>query len=231
MGSMRSSTTLYPLFLSLRGLKCLIVGLGQVGRRKLTDLLRCDPSLVLALDTAEPGPEACALLDDPRVRFARRSCGEGDLNGMALAFAATSDPGENSRIAAMCRARGIWCNCASTPAESSFLVPAVARSSPLAAALSTSGTSPALARRWKQELQQWLEPRSRMAALMGRLRPLILALPGEKGHTTALFRRLAVSPLQDLLTKEDREGCRRVLEAELPFSLHCRIAEVLDDLP
>jgi len=123
------------------------------------------------------------------------------------------------------------CNSASNPEEGCFQVPAVARSTPLAAALSTGGASPALARRWKGELEHWLEPRSRMAALMGRLRPLVLALGEDTGQNTRLFRKLADSSLQQWLEENDLENCRRCLQAELPPALHANIAELLHDLP
>ena len=226
---------LYPIFISLTGIHCLVVGLGQVGQRKLSGLLACDPASVLVLDlaehTAEGTPEAAALLCDPRVRFERRSCTQADLQGRALVFAATGSTAENSRIAALCAAAGILCNSASNPDEGCFQVPAVARHTPLAAALSTGGASPALARRWKGELERWLEPRSRMAALMGRLRPLVLALGEDTGQNTRLFRKLADSSLQQWLEENDLENCLRCLQAELPPALHANIAELLHDLP
>ena len=222
---------LYPIFISLSGIRCLVVGLGQVGQRKLSGLLACNPASVLVFDLAEPAAEAATLLQDPRVRFERRSCTQADLQGCALVFAATGSAAENSRIAALCAQAGILCNSASNPEEGCFQVPAVARRTPLAAALSTGGASPALARRWKGELEHWLEPRSRMAALMGRLRPLVLALGEDTGQNTRLFRKLADSSLQQWLEENDLENCLHYLQAELPPALHADIAELLHDLP
>lgn len=226
---------LYPIFISLSGIRCLVVGLGQVGQRKLSGLLACNPASVLVLDPAGPAsesaPEAAELLRDPRVHFERRACEAADLNGCGLVFAATGSAAENSRIAALCASAGILCNSASNPDEGCFQVPAVARSAPLAAALSTGGASPALARRWKGELERWLEPRSRMATLMGRLRPLVLALGQDTGQNTRLFRKLAESPLQQWLEEHDHENCTRYLQAALPPALHANIAELLHDLP
>lgn len=226
---------LYPIFISLSGIRCLVVGLGQVGQRKLSGLLACNPASVLVLDPVGPAtesaPEAAELLRDPRVHFERRACETADLNGCGLVFAATGSAAENSRIAALCAVAGILCNSASNPDEGCFQVPAVARSTPLAAALSTGGASPALARRWKGELERWLEPRSRMATLMGRLRPLVLALGHDTGQNTGLFRKLAESPLQQWLEEHDHENCTRYLQAVLPPALHANIAELLHDLP
>ena len=107
-------------------------------------------------------------------------------------------------------------------------MPAVARTERLAAALSTGGASPALARRWRGELESWLAPRARMSRLMGELRPLVLALGMDTGQNTAIFRTLAASPLQDCLERGDLAGCRALLEQTLPPALHDRITELLD---
>ena len=42
----------YPMFMDLAGARCLVVGAGRVGRRKLSALLECGPALVLVLDTS-----------------------------------------------------------------------------------------------------------------------------------------------------------------------------------
>ena len=67
-----------------------------------------------------------------------------------------------------------------------------------------------------------------MVRLMGRLRPMVLALHDETGHNTALFRALAQSPLQDHLQQGDRQACLRCLQSLLPPKLHDRIPELLD---
>ena len=134
-------------------------------------------------------------------------------------------------MAAWCRRAGVLCNCASAPEEGGFQAPAVARRPPLGVALSTGGASPALARRWRGELETWLVPRARMAVLMGRLRPLILALGAETGQNTLLFRKLAESPLQQWLERNETERCRLWLQEALPPALHAHLAELLHDLP
>ena len=213
---------LYPIFLSLEGRACLVAGLGGVGRRKLEGLLACGPASVLVLDilrAEDLSAEAAALLTDPRACFESRTCTPADIQGRALVFAATGSAVENARIAALCREANVLCNCASAPELGAFSVPAVARQDGLAAALSTGGASPALA------------PRARMVLLMGRLRPLVLALHAETGQNTELFRRVAASPLQHWLAEGDLQSCRQWLLAELPPVLHVHIAELLDDLP
>ena len=224
---------LFPLFLSLEGIACLVVGMGRVGRRKLAAILHCEPASILVLDVVPAenlSREARILLEDPRVAFESRRCEEKDIPGRGLVFAATGSEEENVRIAALCRLHAVPCNCASRPEAGSFQVPAVARRGGICIALSTGGASPALARRWRLELEKWLDPRSATACLMSRLRPLVLALNRPSEHNAALFEKIASSPLQDWLAEGDARQCREWLMRELPPELHPHVTELLDDL-
>ena len=225
-------TPAYPLFLTLTDCHCLVAGLGEVGQRKLAGLLICKPRSVLALDILpreELPPAAQALLSDSCVRYVCRPCRMDDVAASNLVFAATGNHEENLRIAALCQKRRVLCNCASAPHAGNFSLPAVARLGGMAAALSTGGASPALARRWRHELEDWLAPRSRMVRLMGHLRPLVLAMRADTGQNTELFRQIAASPLQGWLANNDMEQCRQWLLAHLPAPLHAHLAELLDD--
>ena len=220
----------YPLFLSLEGERCLVAGLGEVGLRKLSAVLAAGVGSVLALDAGSlcPGPEAEALLADPRVRVEHRPCAAADIAPCRLVFAATNDAGENARIAALCREARVLCNCASAPALGQFAVPAVARSAELRAALSTSGASPALARILRRELEDWLRPRAALAHFLGLLRPLVLAMQMDTRHNGQLFRKVAASPLGEWLAEGDLERCRSWLGSELPPALAAQAIPLLE---
>ncbi|MBQ3058897.1 MAG: bifunctional precorrin-2 dehydrogenase/sirohydrochlorin ferrochelatase [Desulfovibrio sp.] len=225
-------TPLYPVCLSLDRCRCLVAGLGEVGRRKLSGLLASRPAAVTVLDILpkeELCPEARALLEQPCVSYACRPCNKKDIEGCTLVFAATGSHAENLRIASLCREAHVLCNCASSPEAGNVTLPAIARQGSLSIALSTGGASPALARRWRHELEGWLTPRARMVRLMGRLRPLVLAMKADTRQNTALFRLVAASPLQIWLETGDMDQCRQWLLTHLPPALHEYIAELLDD--
>lgn len=214
----------YPLFLSLEGEHCLVVGLGEVGMRKLAGLLACGVGSVLALDACPsqaalgtaPGADGAPPTADARVRLERRACTPEDVRASRLVFAATGDPRENARIAGLCREARVLCNCASAPELGSFAVPAVARSGKVCAALSTGGASPALARRMRRELEGWLAPHAALACFLGRLRPLVLAMGNDTRHNRELFRKVTTSPLGAWLAAGEYARCRDWLAAELP---------------
>lgn len=226
----------YPVFLNLEDASILIAGFGRVGARKLAMLVPCRPRAIHIADPCPPSAEGKRLLAMAEERgiactFSQRAPCEADLAGMDLVFLAGSDHALNASLAAACRQRHILCNCTDNPRAGSFHVPAVARTTSLAAALSTEQASPALARRWKEELQAWLAPKEAMALLMGQLRPLVLALGLPPDSNAELFRALAAGGLEAALARGDSAEAGSILCAILPRSLHSRALALLDALP
>lgn len=218
----------YPIFLDISHASCLIVGAGEVGQRKLATLLLAEPQRVVVMDTA---PLPCTqLLQNARVHFVQQAFSPVCLEGHSLVFAATANRSANAAIAAACQVQGIWCNCADAPTEGSFIVPATATHGSLTASLSTGGSSPALARKLRQELEEWLAPRSSLATLMGRIRPFVLSLGLNTEQNTRIFRELTASGLQTALADKDAAQCETHLRALLPAALHSHIVEFLYDL-
>lgn len=221
----------YPMYVRLEGKRCLLVGLGGVGRRKLATLLEAAPREVMVLDTSPAPEEARELLKRPEVRFEQRDFSESDLFGVFLAVAATPDREVNALVARLCKEQNVLCNVVDAPDEGDFIVPAQACCGDLNVSVSTSGHSPALARRIKHDLQEYLGLRYEpLLAVMGRLRPLILELGRPTAENTELFRALVDSPLAEALQSRDREQAAEVLRSLLPEPLHPALDEVLHGL-
>ena len=87
------------------------------------------------------------------IRFTARCYEAGDLDGFELAFVATDDPQVNAAVYREGRSRGVWVNSADDPARCDFILPSVLRRGALTVAVSTGGTSPALARTVREELE------------------------------------------------------------------------------
>lgn len=221
----------YPVFLELSGQICLVVGAGGVGCRKIATLLECPIRQIRVIDLAEPDANLQALLKDKRVSYMQRPFTPLDVDGCTLVFAATSNRETNDAVAKACSERGILCNCADAPKDSSFIVPALVEQGNISIALSTGGGSPALARRLRKDLEAWLGDRyTGISELLMRLRPLVLALHHETRQNTTLFRSLVDSPLSEALQRRDRRSCESLLEELLPIELHPHIMELLHDL-
>jgi precorrin-2 dehydrogenase/sirohydrochlorin ferrochelatase len=225
----------YPMFLSLAGRACLVVGAGQVGLRKIETLVDCNASSVLVVDQNPPDEALSALLARPSLGpvlcFAQRDFQDADLDGVFLAIASTSSPAVNQHISDLCRERGVLCNIVDQPEACSFIVPATVRRGDLTLAVSTGGQSPALAKRIRKDLQEaYGQEYALFLDLMGRLRPLVLALGLDTGVNTAIFRSLVGSRLLEALKLGDAALAQAELAASLPPELSPQLHEMITEI-
>lgn len=222
----------YPLFLNLTTAKVLIAGAGEVGLRKAADILACTPKALLWVD---PDVPCSALPDDLRSNAAlvyeQRAASEADCAGHTLIFAATGSRDANGKLAAEAERLGIPCNVIDAPLEGNFIVPSHFEDGNFMLALSTGGSSPAMAKLMRRELQDWYAARYRgLLTLLGRLRPLVLALEQPTERNTELFRALARSRLGEVLGCGNAPGARNILAKLLPPELHGKIEELINGL-
>ncbi len=133
----------YPVALNLAGRRCLVVGGGAVAARKVEGLLAAEGEvIVVAPDLVEPLRRRAR---GGQVTWRERPFDPSDLDGVAIAFLATSDRGANRRAAEEAKSRGVWVNVADDPEACDFHVPALFRRGSLCVAVSTGGASPRLA--------------------------------------------------------------------------------------
>jgi siroheme synthase-like protein len=113
-------------------------------------LLACDAQVhVIAEEISGPVQE---LADAGDIELSVRRYRPGDLEGHFLAIAATSDTDVNVAIFEEAERRAMLCNVVDVPPLCSFILPAIVRTGPIAIAISTAGSSPALAKRMKREI-------------------------------------------------------------------------------
>jgi precorrin-2 dehydrogenase/sirohydrochlorin ferrochelatase len=130
-----------------------VVGGGAVAERKVLSLLRSGARITLIspalTQTLGKLKQEGALIHKPR------AFRKGDMKDALLVIAATSDEETNREIAA-----GAPClvNVVDTPELANFIVPAVISRGALSVAVSTSGSSPALARSIRKEIETLYGP-------------------------------------------------------------------------
>ena len=147
-----------PLNLIVDDRRALVVGGGQVGRRKVKGLLEAGAAVELVC------PDAVAELQDlavaGRIVWTRRDWRAGDASGHLLVFACTDDKHVNRAILDDARAAKVPCCCADLNwADSDFTTPATARVGSLSVAVSTSGQNCTEARDVKKEIVAMLGER------------------------------------------------------------------------
>jgi precorrin-2 dehydrogenase / sirohydrochlorin ferrochelatase len=141
----------YPLFINLRGKKCVVIGGGAVALRKVIPLLECGAKVTVV----SPGfiPELKRLKGRKAIVLVQRSFNPEDLKGAAIVIAATDSKEINQEIAERGKKQGALVNVVDDPEDSDFIVPSFFRRGDLTLAVSTGGASPALARK----VRTWLE--------------------------------------------------------------------------
>ncbi|MGB8706674.1 MAG: bifunctional precorrin-2 dehydrogenase/sirohydrochlorin ferrochelatase [Dehalococcoidia bacterium] len=147
-----AASVYYPILLNIQGKKCLVVGGGEVALRKVQMLVEHGANVEIVSPTF--CPELNQLVKDVTIQTIHRDYETEDLNDVFLAVAATDDIKTNEKVATEARKIGILVNVVDKPDISDFIVPSYFRRGDIIVAVSTSGRSPALARKIRGELER-----------------------------------------------------------------------------
>lgn len=183
----------FPLFARLADQPCLVVGGGEVARRKVAELLTARARVTVN------APEICpALVELARAHPVRLHHAAFDATLVSehlLVIAATSDRTINAAVAAASRRAGRLCNAVDDADSSTFIVPATVHRHPITLAISSAGRAPLLARLLRQRLERWLPPGlGNLAAWAGGWRERVrVALP-DGAQRRRFWQRLLESP-------------------------------------
>lgn len=169
-----------PLFVSLRGRRALVVGGGAVAARKI-ELLRAAGAGVHVV-SPELCDELAALLRTGELTWRQGTFDADDLEGVALAIAASDDRQANAALSREAQARAIWVNVVDDAALSTFIVPAIVDRAPVTVAIGTAGASPVLARRLRAQIE---------AIIPERIGDLAKALRAWRARTAAALPKLS----------------------------------------
>jgi siroheme synthase-like protein len=149
--------------LQVAGRPCLVVGGGPVAARKAQRLLE-GGALVTVI-----APQICADLRSlSTVTLRQRRYESGDALPFRLVITATGKPEVDGAVFADAEAAGIWVNSADDVEHCSFIMPSVHEDGPVTVAVSTGGTSPALASWLRRHIADDLGPGlGELALLLG----------------------------------------------------------------
>jgi precorrin-2 dehydrogenase/sirohydrochlorin ferrochelatase len=145
-------TPFYIACLRLSGRRCLVVGGGEIALEKVEGLLACDGRVVVVAPALQP--TLAELAAEGSITWVSREFEPEDLEGSFMAIAATDDTDVNIRVYELAEARAMLVNVVDVPPLCNFILPAIVRTGPLAIAISTAGSSPALAKRMKREISE-----------------------------------------------------------------------------
>jgi precorrin-2 dehydrogenase / sirohydrochlorin ferrochelatase len=203
------SVIYYPIFLNLRGKRCVVIGGGNVALRKVKALLDCGANVTMI--SPKPTPEIVKLSKKRAIHFIQRDYEKEDLGDAAIAFACTDVKKVNRKVAVDAKEAGVLVNVADDPRPSDFIIPSFFRKGNLTVAISTAGVSPALARKIRAKLEKSLgEEYALLLSIIGEVRSTIR----EKGIMVSVEAWQGALDL-DLLIKLVQAGQREKAKAFL----------------
>jgi precorrin-2 dehydrogenase / sirohydrochlorin ferrochelatase len=204
----------YPILVDLQGKKALVVGGGKVAQRKIETLL--DHGASVQVIARELTAELEELRSAGRVEFLGREFSEASLSGAFVVFAATDDASLNRRVSEAARQRGLLVNAVDQPADCNFLVPSILSRGDLLIAVSTSGKSPAFARKVRVELERHFgEEYGFFLNLMGNLRKEVLRLGLSQEENKSAFGDLVYSDLLTAIREKNWDLASQIIEKVL----------------
>ena len=204
----------YPIFLKAENLPCLVVGGGEVGARKVQTLL--DYGASVALVSPEVVKWLAEKIQEGVVELVGTHYEEKQLEGRSLVIAATDDLELNSQIARDAEKRGLLCNVVDYPQEGNFILPALIQRGALTLAISTSGKSPAFARKIREDLEQRFgQEYAEALEIMGAVRKRLLSESQDSRANKEKFERLVKSELLELVRRGDFAAVDNILQTVL----------------
>ncbi|MBN2463069.1 MAG: bifunctional precorrin-2 dehydrogenase/sirohydrochlorin ferrochelatase [Dehalococcoidia bacterium] len=213
MKTRRETYSYYPILLNVQGKKCLVVGGGNVALRKVQALLEQGANV----EIVSPNfcPELNKLAKEGTVRAINRDYKPEDLKETFIAIAATDDVKTNESLAAQARRLGILVNVVDDPNNSDFIVPSYFRRGDIIIAVSTSGRSPALARKIRSELEKSFQSEYAQLALVADEVRSELKQQGITVSGDAWQKALDLNSLIELLRRGKNQQAREIMLSKL----------------
>ncbi len=181
---------LFPMFLKLEGKRCLVVGARKVGQPKIAGLLGTGARIRVV--TMEASDTVHQWAREKQITLELRPFVPSDLEGIFLVVVATASSALNREIYREAQQRGVPCNVVDVPELCDFYYPAVVRRGDLQIAVSTSGQSPSLAQKIRQQLERQFGPGyERWVPELGATRRRVLASDLDPQQKHELLQSLA----------------------------------------
>lgn len=179
----------YPIMLNMQSALCVVVGGGGVATRKIASLL--EAAARIRVISPQVSPQIERWEQEGKLTVIRKEYeGAGDLRGSMLVFATTNKDEVNASVSRDAVILGILVNDAMKPARSSFYLPAVLRRGQLVITVSTSGASPGLAGKIRDELgRQYGDGYAEYVDFLAELRKQVLEVVADPKLREQIFHQ------------------------------------------
>lgn len=200
----------YPVNLDIQNRKCLVVGGGAVGTRKVAMLVIC--GAIVTVISPEFTDKLNNLANNESIILKKRRYQTSDIDGMFLVIGATNDEQLNRNIYADAQRVDKLCNIADCPSVCNFILPSIVNRGDLIIAISTSGKSPAFARQLRKHLEkEFGEEYATLLYLMGNIRKKLLSKKHEPEEHKYIFEQLLANGLVEMIKNHQEENINLTL--------------------
>ena len=208
----------YPVCIELEGKTALVVGGGRVAQRKVETLLKFGASIQIV--SRKLTNTLKELVESKEIHHIGVEFRDEHLGGAFLVIAATDDERLNRKISESAQKRHLLINAVDQPSDCNFIVPSIVNRGDLLIAISTSGKSPALAKKLRKELEvQFGSEYEAFLTLMGCLREEILSMGLSQDEKSRIFSEIVDSDILKSLAQADMAGVESTLKQILPGDL------------
>ncbi len=200
----------YPLYLDIQNRKCLVVGGGSVGTRKVMTLMDCGASVTVV--SPDFTTQLFQLADTRAIKLKKRSYRSSDIDGIFLVIGATNNEELNRQISEDAQRLNKLCNIVDRPEACNFILPSFINRGDLIIAVSTSGKSPALAKKLRKDLEnEFGQEYAEFLRLMGVIRQRLLSKNRDSKTHKYLFEQLISRGLIEMIKNQNEEEINSLL--------------------
>lgn len=209
----------HPIFLNLEQRKVLIVGGGAIALEKVASLVPSGAKLMVL--SPEINESIDQLRSEGKLVWIQGIFSPESLEGYFMVIAATDDPEVNAQIFQLADDRNMLVNSVDDPDHCNFIMAAIAKSGPLQVAISSSGTSPALAQLIRGQIARDLltEEAGELAKFLGSNRDLVKASLPHYRVRKGFWERVLASDIPEILATSGVEEAEVRLKECLTWSV------------
>jgi len=211
-----------PIFADIRGRLCLVVGGGEVAKRKAGVLLEAGARVRVVAPQIDP-----ALARKQHVEAIISRFDASHLESVTLVIAATDDSSVNRQVSELARNRNIPVNVVDTPELCSFIMPAILDRSPMVVAFSSGGASPVLTRMLRGKLETMIPQNySRLAVFAERFRELVKRRVTNPAKRRIFWENALEGVVAEKVLTGDENSAERMLQQMLESEDNIQRGEV-----
>lgn len=204
----------FPIFMKIKGRRCVVIGGGEVAIRKVTMLLRAEA----AIEVISPVlcQELIALVKAKKISHLNAVFSAEQLDGACIAVAATDDEATNVAVSVAAKQRNIPVNVVDSPDLCSFTMPSIVDRSPVVIAISSGGAAPVLARLIRTKIETMIPATyGRLAALAKEFRAQVKERFSSMQERRIFWEDVFQGPIAEQVLSGQETAARKALNAVL----------------